>query len=288
VFTKLSDLAKGLIFYSIVLVLAIGITFLPLDGDAMTKGAMFIPLGVVLLMLLVVTRDGYGIAGWAGLGLFRLGMKSWPIAILVPTTVVGAAYIVLWATGVAAFNNPDLDAMGWAAGLAQGILGNIVFATLTFSLAEEIGWRGYLLPRLTPALGNTRGMALTGVLHGVYHLPIVLLTTYYHAEGNRLIFVPMFLAAFTVGGLLYGYLRIASNSIWPVSLAHSTHNYAWNLFSGLTVATSPVAAEYLAGESGILIIVGYGIAAVWLLRRLRVETSERVAPLGAGLPSPAH
>ena len=87
---------------------------------------------------------------------------------------------------------------------AQGILGNVIIVTLTFSIAEEIGWRGYLLPRLTPALGNPRGMALTGLLHGVYHLPLILLTTYYHAEGNRLISLPMFLAAFTVGGLLYG------------------------------------------------------------------------------------
>ena len=86
-FSQLSDLAKGLTFYGIVLLLAIGITFLPLDGDTMTKGAMFIPIGVVLLMLLVVTRDGYGRAGWASLGVHRLGIKSWPIAILVPPSL---------------------------------------------------------------------------------------------------------------------------------------------------------------------------------------------------------
>jgi hypothetical protein len=33
VFTQLSDLAKGLIFYGMVLTLAIGITFVPLDGE---------------------------------------------------------------------------------------------------------------------------------------------------------------------------------------------------------------------------------------------------------------
>lgn len=287
-FTQLTDLAKGAIFYGIVLLLAIGITFVPLDGETLTKGAMFIPIFVVLLMLLVVTRDGHGVAGWASLGLHRLGVTSWPIAILVPTVVVGAAYIVVWSAGVAAYKDPGLDAAGWATGLAQGILGNVVVATLTFSLAEEIGWRGYLLPRLAAALGNTRGMALTGLLHGVYHLPVILLTPYYHPEGNRLIFVPMFLAAFTIGGLLYGYLRLTTNSTWPASLTHSAHNYIWNLFGSLTVATSPVAAEYLAGESGILIILGYGIAAVWLLRRLRTTTSEGVAPVGLALPRGAH
>ena len=42
-FTHLSELAKGLIFYGIVVVLAIGITFVPLDGDTMPKVSMFIP-----------------------------------------------------------------------------------------------------------------------------------------------------------------------------------------------------------------------------------------------------
>jgi hypothetical protein len=41
----------------------------------------------------------------------------------------------------------------------------------------------------------------------------------------------------------------------------------------LTVWASPLAAEYLAGESGILIILGYGIAAAWLLRRMGLRTS---------------
>jgi CAAX protease family protein len=194
----------------------------------------------------------------------------------------------VWATGIATYKDPGLDAAGWTIGLAQGIFGNVVIATLTFSIAEEIGWRGYLLPRFAAALGNRRGMALTGLLHGVFHLPVVLLTPYYHAEGNRLVFVPLFLAAFTVGGLLYGYLRLSTNSTWPASLAHSTHNYVWNLFGSLTVATSPVAAEYLAGESGILIIVGYGIAAAWLLRRIGPRASKSGVLVRAALPRAAH
>jgi membrane protease YdiL (CAAX protease family) len=178
--------------------------------------------------------------------------------------------------------------MGWAVGLAQGIVGNVVFATLTFSLAEEIGWRGYLLPRFASAFGSTWGMALTGILHGVYHLPVLLLTPYYHPEGSRLLVVPMFLAAFTVGGLLYGYLRLSTNSTWPASLAHSAHNYVWNLFAGLSVVSSPVAAEYLAGESGILVILGYGIAALCLVRRLHIAPSQTRAPIDVALPQVAH
>jgi len=49
-----------------------------------------------------------------------------------------------------------------------------------------------------------------------------------------------------------------------------------------------VAAEYLAGESGILIIVGYGIAAVWLLRGFDAKTAEHRVAVGDALAPAAH
>ena len=285
-FTRLSELGKGLAFYGIVFALIVGVTFVPLDGDTLLKLAMLLPTVAVLLMLLVVTRDGYSRAGWASLGLHRAGIKGWPLAVLAPLAVLGAAHGFVWSTGIATFSPPaGLDAAGWASGLAQGIVGNLVIATLTVSLGEELGWRGYLLPRLATSLGNRRGMALTGLLHGLFHMPIIFLTPFYHPDGNRWIFAPLFLAAFTVGGLLYGYLRLSTDSVWPASLAHSAHNYVWALFGSMTVATSPLAAEYLAGESGMLIIVGYGAVAAWLLLlRTRARPSAGVVPAGVVSP----
>src|SRR5205085_48045 len=42
-----------------------------------------------------------------------------------------------------------------------------------FTLGEEYGWRGYLLPRLLP-LGEVRASALVGLLWAVWHLPLLL------------------------------------------------------------------------------------------------------------------
>jgi membrane protease YdiL (CAAX protease family) len=275
VFTQLSDLRKAMVFYATVFALVVGVTFLPLDQKPMLLLAMVMPTLTTLLMLLVVTRDGYSRAGWASLGLHRLGVKAWPLAVLVPLAVIGMAYGVVWSMGVAAFNPPaDVDAAGWATALTVGLFQNLVIIGVTVSIGEELGWRGYLLPRLTASLGNKRGMALTGLLHGLFHMPIIFLTTYYHPDANRLIFVPLFLITFTVAGLLYGYLRHITGSVWPASLAHAAHNYFWDFFGSLTLITSPVAAEYLAGESGILIILGYGAAATWLLWRIGATTAS--------------
>jgi hypothetical protein len=60
------------------------------------------------------------------------------------------------------------------------------------------------------------------------------------------------------------------------------------LFGSLTVATSPVAAEYLAGKSGILIIVGYGLLAAWLLSRRNLGESSRAARGGVAIPRAAQ
>jgi hypothetical protein len=84
VFTQLTDLRKALIFFGIVFALATGVTFLPLDGLTMPLLSMLMPTVAVLLMLLLVTRDGFSRAGWASLGLHRAGLKVWHLAIGAP------------------------------------------------------------------------------------------------------------------------------------------------------------------------------------------------------------
>jgi membrane protease YdiL (CAAX protease family) len=275
-------LQKGLVFYGIAFALVTGLSFLPL-ANVIPLLAMFLPTVTVLLMLLVVTRDGYTRAGWAELGLHRLGLRTWPLAVLAPVAVLGTASVIVWSSGLAAFAPPDLDALGWLAGVGQGFLNNAIFAMFTFSLGEEIGWRGYMLPKLARSLGNRRGMAVTGALHGVFHLPVVFFTPFYHPDGNRLLIAVFFIAAFSVGGLLHGYLRLSSGSVWPVSLAHSAHNYFWGLFGSMTVGGSALVSEYIAGEAGLLPTLGYGLLALWLLPRLasaqRPATGSEYRPI---------
>ena len=52
---------------------------------------------------------------------------------------------------------------------------NAIVTILTFAAAEEVAWRGYLLPRLLQ-LGRNRALAITGLVHAAWHLPLVLLT----------------------------------------------------------------------------------------------------------------
>ena len=91
-FPTLSPLRRATVFYLLALggVLAAALT------GASTAVAMLTPAIAALLMLLVVTREGWSRRGWASLGLHRAGLRSWPVAVAVPLLVVavGAAAAV--------------------------------------------------------------------------------------------------------------------------------------------------------------------------------------------------
>lgn len=109
---------------------------------------------------------------------------------------------------------------------------------------------------------------LSGFLHAVWHLPLIFLTTLYHDDGNKFIVIPLFLLSVTIAGVFLGYLRLRTDSVWPAVIAHSAHNVLWTFFAGFTVASTPLASEYLAGDTGILLSVGYAALASWLMYSL--------------------
>jgi membrane protease YdiL (CAAX protease family) len=109
-------------------------------------------------------------------------------------------------------------------------------------------------------------------------MPLILFTSLYHADGNRLLVLPLFVGTVVIAGVLIGYLRIASGSIWPATLAHSAHNAAWGLTGGFMIATSPAAEEYVAGDTGIVIAIGTGLALWALVATTRRGLDRRLAP----------
>jgi membrane protease YdiL (CAAX protease family) len=54
------------------------------------------------------------------------------------------------------------------------------FINSLFGLGEEIGWRGFLLPRLLP-LGKPRAYLLLGVIWGIWHAPLIVVGFNYPA-----------------------------------------------------------------------------------------------------------
>lgn len=138
--------------------------------------------------------------------------------------------------------------------MVQAAIGFVL--SLVWTTAEEVGWRGYLLPRLVGPMGPFRASVATGFLHGLWHVPLILLAPFYHGSGSPLIVVPLFLCAVTLSGPIFGYFRIASGSLAPAILVHEAWNNYWEAFDGATqVQHDARLGEYVAGESGLVTLI---------------------------------
>jgi uncharacterized protein len=286
-FTKLTDTSKAAIFSVLVLCMAVGtallLKMLDLSG-LLGLGLVWssTPALAALIMLLVVTRDGYSKEGWKSLGLHRLGLNVWWIAFGLTLLVTVAASAIVWATPLASFIMPE-------GGILLTVINFLVFFGLVvfvFGLSEEIGMRGYLQPHLM-SLGRNRALILVGLVWGTWHMPLIFLTPFYHAAGNKLIILPLFYGTIVAASFFFGYMRIYTGSIWPASIAHSVHNAAWSALAAFTVTSYPVVVnQYLVGDNGILILIGVAIGAIWLSYYLK-SGMDRAQEAGAVVPEVA-
>jgi len=95
------------------------------------------------------------------------------------------------------------------------------FVNAPFAFGEEWGWRGFLLPKLLP-LGQWPALIFSGAMWGFWHAPVVLLGFDY--PQHRELGVILMVAFCVIIGILIGWLRLASGSIWPCVVAHGTLN----------------------------------------------------------------
>ena len=97
----------------------------------------------------------------------------------------------------------------------------------------------------------------------------MLMFSSYHAEGNRILVVTLFLITLTAAGVLYGYVRMLGDSLWPAVLTHALVNTTWAFWRVMTVAVvSAEALEYWSGETGIFMVILIVLMAIWLLYRI--------------------
>lgn len=254
--------------YAITLALAVAVVFaVPILGEASLVVTMMTPTIAAVIMLAVISPEGGFRKVLSLLGLDRAGFRGWPLAIGGPFAIHLIGLVTLSLAGFSVFVAPQITG---SAGLAIfKISTGLVIGTL-FALAEETGWRGYMLPRLL-SFGVVPAMLLVGFLHGVWHLPLMLTTDYYHNTGNPLLVVPLFLVTLTLAGVFYGFLRLWTGSVWPVAIAHAAANMAWELMTEMTETKSPLVLEYVGGESGLIMIGGLMIFSFIFIRYMKSE-----------------
>jgi uncharacterized protein len=180
--------------------------------------------------------------------LFRFGkckVKYIVMGILIPAAYLGVSYGVYWAINPSAFTGQVYsNSIGF-------MLFGILFTIIT-AMGEEIGWRGFLLPKMNELLSYWPTVIICGFIWSVWHYPLMISGLY--QAGTPIYYqIPMFTLQTVLMTVILAYLRMHSDNLWPVILLHASHNYIDMLICGpLTKADN---SAYYAGETGVLTAV---------------------------------
>lgn len=147
------------------------------------------------------------------------------------------------------------------------------------AFGEELGWRGWLVPALRP-MGTWPALVLSGAIWGVWHSPVILLG--YNFGRTDVTGVLFMIGGCVAWGILLGWLRLRSASIWPAVLAHGALNAAGGLIV-LFAAAQPDLA--LAGPLGV---AGWIVVAVVVVVLVLTGQLRRQPDLAGPAVPPAH
>ena len=165
------------------------------------------------------------------------------------------------------------------AGLLLVVLVVSPLTGLLSATGEEIGWRGFLVPRVHALAGFTGGSVLVGLIWAAWHYPINIAVSPLYRPN-----VPLWYsnACFTVTVIgftfMHSWLRLRSQSLWPSALMHAAGNSFQGALQAATLENG--LTSYLTTEYGAsFAVVGCLLGLVFWRRRHDVQ--------GVSLPADA-
>lgn len=155
--------------------------------------------------------------------------------------------------------------------VAALFLGIPLFATVGVgggvarTLGEEIGWRGFLFPRLAQKTGFTWGCLITGCIWSAWHYPVLLFADY-NAGTSPGYALTCFTLMVIAASFIWGWLRLKSGSVWTSAILHAGHNvFIQAIFDRMTAPQGRTL--YITTEFGAGLVVTTGIGAIYLWSR---------------------
>jgi len=273
-----------IIFLSITLALSAIFYFLIIysgtlggGGGQYVMGLMWCP-GISALITMKILKRNISDLGW------KWGKTKYQLwSYLIPIIYALIAYLAIWIFGWGGFYNKEfVNTLTESFGLGPigsgftiafyvillGIFGTI--RSMASALGEEIGWRGFLVPELYKKYGFTKTSLISGLIWGIWHLPILLFADY--NSGTPSWYAMTCFMVLVIGiSFIYTWFRIKSGSLWTAVILHATHNlFIQGIFTPLTSETGNTA--YYIDEFGIVLpIVGIGFAIYYWNKRKELK-----------------
>lgn len=194
-------------------------------------GGMWSPF-VGIFVTRLIFPDGRRRGSLGGLG-WEWGKTRWQVTSwFLPALYVGLAHGAVWAFGLAGFTDagPGTIAMFVLKRMAMGLT---VGAVLAFG--EEIGWQGFLVPRLYKLTGFTKAALGRGIVWSIWHFPLIIGGVYGTTATPLWYRLVCFTITMTAVSFAFSWLRIRSGSLWTGVWLHAAHNiFFQSVYPGLT------------------------------------------------------
>ena len=193
------------------------------------------------ILMIAVTAGRAGLRElWQRLTRWRISL-GWYAAGLLPIGLHGAATLLAGALPSADFSTGTLSTA-----LFSLQAGFFISLFLRGAMGEELGLRGFALPRLQATMSPFRASLIIGVLWGAWHLPVLI--------GRDLLSIVAF-SLLSIGlSFLFTWLFNGSGgSIIPVLLFHAAQNWEEGFE---TVFPSLVGTDWELASTLVLLLVG--------------------------------
>jgi uncharacterized protein len=235
-----------------------------------TISSMMLLPGLIGMILVIVLRVRGGKDTFAGVGMGGGKPKLWFLFGLGIIVFAGLQTLLSWLLKMGKpVDLTPLFAQTASTGLTPPILMVIITVQtlllgpllgLLITFGEEYGWRGYLQPALI-SLGRVRGVALVGVIWGIWHWPVIWMGYNYPGHpylGSLLMLLFSFGLAFVLG-----YAVLKAKGIWIAAFLHALVNQSFSFFMGVFYAPNDPAFSFGLGIPGLGLL---GLLVLLILR----------------------
>ena len=223
------------------------------------------PFMIMLLMRI------FGGGGWSDLGIrpnFKGNGFWWLVSILIFPVAIGITIILGMLIG-----GLEMDAT-LISGFPAALLPAFIAAAFK-NIFEEFAWRGYLAPKVYSLEKNIwLSHAIIGLVWGLWHIPFVFVFWNYLTPNMLWYFVPLLLIGTVSQSVVYGEIRLATDSVWPAWLMHTIGNTFGNalLLSGFIILSTGNEIWFTPGAEGIVSIILFLVFGYLLQKRRLANT----------------
>lgn len=231
-----------------------------------TNFMMFAPAAASLLTR-YITKEGMKNS------LLRLNFKGngiyYLLSILLPliySAIEAALYVTVLKSEpmtAEAMRELGVSPVGYTASVFMSIA--FVLPLFPIFLGEELGWRGYLFPKLKEVVNRPAAYIICGIIWGVWHAPAIIDGLNFGKDYPGYPFMGILLMClFCIGvGIIFTWLTEKTNSIYPAAFAHAVNNNVAGLIIALggdTAEKAEITVVFLVSTLGIFIVAAFCVA----------------------------